>query len=417
MKSEFKKIIPEFVVSVYHWLWALVGVLFYGFPSSHIKVIGVTGTNGKSTVVSLIKNILEEAGFKVASISSIEFQIGAEGKANEMKMTMPGRGYLQKFLRKAVRADCDYVIMEVTSEGIKQHRHQFIKFDGAVFTNLSPEHIESHGSFEKYRKAKGKLWKKLAKGGTSVINLDNKYKNYFLKFEVGEKYGYTTQRAELKGGKTIEAKQIELEDDFSRFKIKDREFKLPLMGEFNVSNSLAAISVALSQGVSLRTCKRALESVEGIPGRMETVAKEPFRVVVDYAHTPASLQKVYRDLAGSETMICVLGSCGGGRDRWKRPKLGKIADEYCDKIILTNEDPYDEDPMRIVKEIKKGIDDSEVDITLNRKQAIKQALDSAAEGDLVVITGKGSEPWMCVANGKKIPWDDREEVRKQLESN
>jgi len=158
----------------------------------------------------------------------------------------------------------------------------------------------------------------------------------------------------------------------------------------------------------LETCKRALEKVKAIPGRMEVVVKEPFTVIVDYAHTPQSLKKVYETFRNSK-LICVLGSCGGGRDKWKRPVLGKIAAQYCQKIIVTNEDPYDEDPMNIINQVAEGAK-GKAEKTLDRKEAIKEALKTAKQGDVVIITGKGSEPWMCIKNGKKIPWSDREIV-------
>ncbi len=233
-----------------------MGLLVHGFPSSFIKVIGVTGTNGKSTVVTLSKKILEQAGFKVASISSIEFQVGDRKWANELKMTMPGRGYLQKFLRMAIEQRCDYVIVEVTSEGIKQHRHRFIKFDGAVFTNLKPEHIETHGGFKNYKEAKGELWKSLSKSGVSVINLDDEHKDYFLEFPAGKKYGYTIQEASFKQGKIVRAENIELGEESSGFEIDGLNFQLPLSGSFNVSNALAAISIALSETLILKLAKR-----------------------------------------------------------------------------------------------------------------------------------------------------------------
>ena len=206
------------------------------------------------------------------------------------------------------------------------------------------------------------------------------------------------------------------------------------MGKFNVSNALAAISLGLSQGIDLLTCQRALEKIKGMPGRMEVVVKEPFRVIVDYAHTPDSLEKVYHTLKTTHYqlptthLICVLGSCGGGRDKWKRPKLGEIAAQYCHNIIITNEDPYDENPQKILEEIEDGIlkiknlelnKNLELKIKnyqkiLDRREAIKEALKSAQPRDTVIITGKGSEPWMCVAGNKKIPWDDRKVVRQEF---
>jgi len=397
-KSQIKKIIPLFFLDIYHYLLSLLGALLYGFPSLKLTVIGVTGTSGKSTVVELIARILQENGLNVASLSSIKFKIKEKEWENKLKMTMPGRFKIQKFLRQAVKAGCKYAVLEVTSEGIKQYRHKFIKFDVAVFTNLTPEHIESHGSFEKYREAKADLFKKTKK--VHIINLDDKNALYFWEIPAEKKIGYKIKEAE------------------SLLK------NLKLFGDFNLYNALAAVHVCLFLGVSLDNCKRVLEKVEGIPGRMEIVIKEPFKVVVDYAHTPDALEKVYKTIQGSDyffptsekqkNLICVLGACGGGRDKWKRPVLGKIAAKYCQEVIVTNEDPYDENPLEIIEQVVENIKEKARKI-LDRREAIREALKLANNSSVVVITGKGCEPWICLANGKKIPWDDRQVVKEEYE--
>jgi len=402
VKNLVKKLIPDFLLSFYHYCLALTGAFLYGFPSRKLTVIGITGTSGKSTVVELSSKILQEAGFKVASLSSIKFKIKEKEWENKLKMTMPGRLKVQKFLRQAVRAGCKYVVLEVTSEGIKQFRHKFINFDVAVFTNLSPEHIESHGSFEKYREAKLRLFK-IAK--VHIINLDDENAEFFWKIPAEKKISY-----KLNEGARLLPKNLKL------------------LGEFNLYNALAAIEVGLSQGVSLEICKKALEKIKGILGRMEIVIKEPFTVIVDYAHTPQSLKKVYETILNSKflipnsKLICVLGACGGGRDKWKRPVLGKIAAKYCDEIIITNEDPYDENPLKIMEDIESGFSQipnpksqiPKYEKILDRREAIRKALELAQPSDIVVITGKGSEPWMCVAGGEKIPWDDRKIVKEEF---
>lgn len=388
---------PLFLLSWYHFVLSFLGALIYRFPSKNIKVIGVTGTKGKTSVVELVSRILEEAGYTTALIDSINFKIKDKQWKNDLKMTMPGRFKIQRFLRKA--KDCDYAVLEVTSEGILQYRHRFIDFNTAVFTNLSPEHIERHGSFEKYRQAKAELFKKCK--NIHIINKDDDNADYFLEIFSKKKITYSINNQS--------DNKAELTDN--GFQLNNVQFNLKLIGKFNIYNSLAAISIALSQGIDLQTCKKALEKVKGIPGRMEIVIKEPFKVVVDYAHTPDSLEKVYNILKGKR-MICVLGSCGGGRDKWRRPKMGQIAQRYCDEIIITNEDPYDEDPMEIIEQIAKGIKARKI---LDRRQAIKQALQLAESNDIVVITGKGSEIWMCVEKGKKIPWSDVQIVREEYE--
>ena len=213
-----------------------------------------------------------------------------------------------------------------------------------------------------------------------------------------------------------------------KFSADNKPFALNLIGGFNASNALAAICAGLSQGVSLGVCQKALAKAAGVPGRMEEVIKEPFRVIVDYAFTPNALQQVYETLVENSKLetrnsklVCVLGACGGGRDEWKRPVLGQIAAKYCDGIIITNEDPYDENPMDIINQVAEGVKllpprkEFNSFLILDRREAIKKALELAKAGDTVVITGKGCEPWICEAKGKKIPWDDRQVVREEFQ--
>jgi len=385
MMQLIRKLIPSFLLSFYHYIFSFIGAVWYGFPSRKLIVIGVTGTNGKSTVVELSSLIFKQAGFKIATMSSIKFTIGDKEYKNKLKMTMPGRMKIQRFLRDAVKAGCKYMILEVTSEGIKQYRHKFINFNTAVFTNLSPEHIEAHGGFENYRDAKLKLFKQV--DNIHIINIDDRNAKHFLKVPAKQKIEYGIKDVSL------------LPEHFN------------LLGRFNLYNAIAATKIAMSQNISLDVCKSALEKAKVIPGRMETIIKSPFTVIVDYAFTPEALKQVYQTIKNRK--ICVLGSCGGGRDKWKRPVLGKIANEHCDEVIVTNEDPYEEDPMEIIDQV---VGDTNAKKILDRKEAIKKALSLANPGDTVIITGKGSEPWMCIKGGKKIPWDDREIVREESSS-
>jgi len=404
MKKLLKKFIPNFLLSWYHFLLAFLGAVLYRFPAKKIKVIGVTGTNGKSTVVEMTSKILEEAGYRVGSLSSIKFKIGDKEWPNTLKMTMPGRFKIQKFLRQALNSGCQYMILEVTSEGIKQYRHKFIDFEVAVFTNLTPEHIEAHGGFENYKKAKGKLFQ--VTKGVHIINLEDENAEYFLEFPANKKYTYGLNQGDINQ--------------------KNLQLSLQLVGDFNIYNALASICVGLSRGISLETCKRAVEKVKEIPGRMEEVISKPFKVIVDYAFTPNALEKVYQTLthqlinSSTNKLICVLGACGGGRDKWKRPVLGEIAAKYCDEVIVTNEDPYDENPYQILSEIKSGISKSQFPTPnfyeiLDRRGAIRKSLGLAKPNDVVIITGKGCEPWICIANGKKIPWDDRQVAKEEFQ--
>lgn len=360
----------------------------------------MTGTNGKSTVVYLITEILKEAGFKTASLSSIEFQINGKRKQNTLRMTMPGRFFIQKFLKQAKNEKCQYVVLEVTSEGILQHRHKFINFESAILTNLTPEHIERHGGFENYKKAKGRLFE-TAKD-IHVINADDPQAKYFMDFAAKRKIKY----------------QINGNDPLINGERIPLNLKLP--GRFNLYNALASVAFGLSQGISLETCKRAVERIENIPGRMEEISSGPFKVIVDYAFTPNALEQVYKTLESKTgKLICVLGAAGGGRDKWKRPVLGQIAARHCDEIVITNEDPYDEDPLKIMEDVEGGLSQIQnpkfkIQKILKRREAIRRALSLARQGDAVIITGKGCESSICLPGGKRIPWDDRQAAREEL---
>src|SRR3989344_7160846 len=353
LKSLIKKLTPNFLLKIYHYKLAFLGAIFFGFPSKKLIVIGVTGTSGKSTTVDFITKILEESGSKVSSVSSIRFKIGDKEWKNELKMTMPGRFIIQKFLKQAVNEKCKYAVLEVTSEGIKQFRHKFINFDTALFTNLSPEHIESHGGFKNYRSEKLKLFK--AVKNTHIINIDDENAEYFFEIPAKKIITFALEKGDINKN--------------------NYPFHLNLLGNFNNYNALAAISVAINYGVSLEICQKVLEKVTGIPGRMEIVSKEPL-VIVDYAHTPEQLEQAYKSLM-PKPLVCVLGSCGGGRDKWKRPVLGKIAGQYCKEVIITNEDPYDEDPLEIMEQVGAGMESREYHIVLDRREDIKKALELA----------------------------------------
>ena len=392
-----KKFIPGFLFSAlqpfYHRALAVAASAIYGNPSAKLKVIGVTGTNGKTTIVHLLTAVLEATGEPVASISSLTFKIKNDEWKNTMKMTMPRRFTIQKFLKRAADEGCKFAVLEVTSEGIKQFRHRGIDFYMGILTNVTPEHIESHGTFENYRMAKSELFKRAK---IHILNGEDPSVEYFAKIPALTRIVYTKK---------------DLPNDF--------HLKLP--GEFNIENAVAVFQAAKFLGIPRQTIKSVLESFENVQGRMEFIRRGPFVVVVDYAHTPDALEKVYQTLRQpSGRLICVLGSAGGGRDKWKRPEIGKIAARYCDAIFLTNEDPYDEDPKKIIEDVEKGVlfshSSSKMDyeIIIDRREAISSALKIAKPGDTIIITGKGAEPWLMGPNGSRQEWDDREVVREEL---
>ncbi|MEK9161408.1 MAG: UDP-N-acetylmuramoyl-L-alanyl-D-glutamate--2,6-diaminopimelate ligase [Patescibacteria group bacterium] len=397
-----RKIIPkpvfEFFQPAYHLVLAFLAALIYGFPSRKLKIIGATGTKGKSSTVYFLSKVLESAGHKVASLSTIQFKISEKEWANNLKMTMPGRFAIQSFLARAKKAGCQFAIVEVSSQGVLQNRHRFINFDTAVFTNLAPEHIEAHGSFENYKKYKLKFFEYVK--NNHIINKDDKYFQEFFDIPAKNKIVYSA-------------------GDYKNIKLK-------LWGDFNTANAVATIKTAEIYGIKPDLAIKILEKIEFLPGRMEQINEgQKFKVIVDYAHTPDSMEAVYKSLKlklviGAK-LICVFGATGGGRDKWKRLEYGKISERYCDEIILTNEDQYDENPEEILKQIEKGFlqtqgKGSKVKKIIDRKEAIQRGVGLAKEGDIVIITGKGSESTMMIAGGKKIHFDDREVAREILKS-
>jgi UDP-N-acetylmuramoyl-L-alanyl-D-glutamate--2,6-diaminopimelate ligase len=412
-----KRLIPRSVFSIiqvpYHYTLAILGALIYRFPSKEITVIGVTGTKGKSTVVELINAIFEADSKRTAVAGTIRFKINEKSERNLYKMTMPGRFFMQKFLRDAVNAGCEVAIIEMTSEGVKQFRHKYIHLDALVFTNLSPEHIESHGSYEKYVAAKLELACALERSQKRprymIANRDDEQGTRFLEAKVEYSLPYGLSDLELH---TLN------KDDVSLV-IEGTTIRVPLIGLFNVYNALAAISCARAFGVPLKTIYTALTNLAPIKGRVERFkspkgAERHVTAVVDYAHTPDSLEKLYKAFE-KERKICVLGNTGGGRDKWKRPEMGRIASHYCERVILTNEDPYDENPEKIVEEMARGIeDDSKLTIIMDRRKAIRTALESAPEGSVVIISGKGTDPYIMGPNNTKTPWSDAKVVTQEM---
>lgn len=399
--------------SVYHFLWAWTGAHLHRHPSKKLFVIGVTGTKGKTTTVELVNAILEAAGKHTALISSLRVKVGDESGKNTMGNTMPGHAYLQKFLRKAVRAHCAYAIVEVASQGVVQHRHRFIHWNMGVLTNLAPEHIESHGSFENYREAKLDFLKYVVEeGGKIFLNRDDKNFNFFM-----EALAASEPITFSKDDEFFHDSLPHIRTTKMRSKGEAPHF---LMSPFNEENIAVAVAIAKELGIANKFIDQAITDFEGVQGRMEYVHVGDYTAVVDYAHTPESLEAAYVAAKPKPTrefphprLICVLGAAGGGRDTWKRPAFGTIAADHCDEIVITNEDPYDEDPAGIMDEIEAGIptplrEDQRVYKILDRAAAIKKAVALAAPGDVVIGTGKGSEDWIHIEDDRKIPWNERE---------
>lgn len=438
-----RRLIPkpifEFFQPAYHYLLAFLAAMFFGFPARRMIIIGVTGTKGKTTTCNLIHHILASSGHKTGLSTTINFKIGDEEWRNDLKQTMPGRFCLQRFLSRMLKAGCRYAVIETSSEGILQYRHRFIDYDAAVFLNLSPEHLDRHGSFENYRNTKIKLFEKVAQkdGGVGIYNLDDENVKYFIKPRVAKKYGFTIsgeRQSFIADSQLIHKLPItdcKIKSDGIEFKTDGYKFKSSLLGKFNIYNSAAAICAALSQNISIEQIQKSLLTFQPPIGRMEIIdVGQNFSVIVDYAHEPKGLESVYKAIAESKLkaknskLICLLGAAGGGRDKWKRPEMGRIAAQYCDEIILTDEDPYNEQPEMIINDIASGCSQIRNPKSENRKQnyfkiidrreAIKKAISLAKKGDAVILTGKGGEVWMCAEKGKKIPWDEKKIVEEIL---
>ncbi|MFA5211014.1 MAG: UDP-N-acetylmuramyl-tripeptide synthetase [Patescibacteria group bacterium] len=420
-----KKMIPKKIKNFYHFLWAWFGFFIYRNPAKDIFVIGVTGTSGKSSSVYFLRLILENLGFKVGALSTIEFYIDGVQKDNDQKMTMLGKTQIQKYLKEMVKKKCDFAIIEVSSEGVVQNRHKFINFDTILLTNLYPEHLEAHGGFENYKNAKIKFFKDVANSKRkilngkkinkiAIVNSDFKYFEEFLNFNFENKIEFSS--------KNVETKIIK---NGMEFVYENKKYQANIFGEYNVANLLGIIKILENLKIDKEKIIEAISKIKSVPGRIEFISeaeKYGFAVIVDYAFEPVALSELYKvvDLFIKNRLIQVFGGTGGGRDRARRPKIGFLAGKKADICILTDEDPYDEDPEKIIADVEKGVVDSGKILDqnyfkiLDRKKAIAFAIKKAEKGDLILITGKGSEKMICVKNGKMIPHDDREVVRELL---
>ncbi len=459
--QKIKRYIPrkvfKFFQPTYHFFVNWLAAVIYRRPSEELIVIGITGTTGKTTSAYMILRMLQSAGFKAGLTSTAMFNDGKKEWMNDKKMTMIGRFFTQKIMRQMVKNGCQYAIIETTSEGAVQYRHKFINYDIMIFTGLYPEHIESHGNFENYKKAKGRLFSHLNDCKTKYIDSDGKIlKNvsgikkielnrvkktivangddenvdYFLSFTAEAKFVYSNNDEMISkfsdDANVMLYSDIEINEKGLKFKVCDTVFETNLLGLFNATNCMNAVAVGSILGISMDSIKKGLEDIDGILGRLEKIDEgQDFMVIVDYAFEPKALEKLYETVGlipgeSERKIIHVLGSAGGGRDVARRPILGKIAGEKADYVIVTNEDPYDDDPEIIMDQVFLGGEragkkkDSNLFKVLDRREAIRKAINLANTGDIVLITGKGNEQAICVADGKKIKWDDREVAREFL---
>ncbi|MFA5995678.1 MAG: UDP-N-acetylmuramoyl-L-alanyl-D-glutamate--2,6-diaminopimelate ligase [Patescibacteria group bacterium] len=436
IKTLLKRILPANWLYQYHKTLVKYAAWRYRYPSNKLIVIGVTGTKGKSTASNLIWHVLTKAGYNVGLATTVNFKIGNNTWLNDTKMTMLGRTQLQKLLADMVKAGCTHAVIETSSEGIKQFRHLGITYDCVVFTNLFPEHLDAHGGFENYKQAKLDLFRYLAtcpvktinhkpilKG--AVINGDSEYATeFFQAANVPNKIVWAEHELENLSV-TLPVSDVQEQPNGLLFTVGSYELFSNLLGRWNIENVLSALGVGTYCGLSLPAMADSLTNFHGVPGRMELIeAGQNFTVIVDYAYEPRSLTLLYefwrKRISKDKKIITLISSTGGGRDKSRRLENGQVAGKLCDYVIVTDEDPYDDDPLTIINEVAAGVQqggkiENETFWKIqNRYKAIKQACSLAQAGDVVILPCKGAEQKMCLAKGKKIDWDDREVVKDIL---
>lgn len=426
IKTFLRKILSDSAILWTHKVRAVLANILYGYPSKSMKVIGVTGTNGKTTTCHLIASILEAAGCKVGMTTTINFKIGSKNTINETKMTTLSPFILQRQLSQMAKAKCEYAIIETTSHAIKQFRNWGIKYHSVVLTNITHDHLDYHKTFKDYLETKLKLF--IHYPSVEVINRDDESFEKFDKAKAEKKYSYG-----IDNKADVAARKILYQSNGVLFTVVADSgqipIDLPLPGKFNVYNALAAICVGLGEKISLETMKKGLENMTTIPGRMENLDYgQDYRIIIDFAHTPDGLLKVFEAVRPAvKGNIIYVGGATGNRDTTKRPILGAISGKWADICIVTNEDPYSENPEDIMEQVAAGVSrgapkDNQKILgenffkISNRKTAILKALDLARKGDLVLITGKGAETKMAVGENQFIPWSDREIVEENFKT-
>lgn len=417
--------VPQVIVSSTRNKIADIADRFYSSPSKGINLIGITGTNGKTTVTHLIQKIFEQNEQKCALIGTLGYKLSSTGEYRDAKHTTPQAPELQATLRMIKDVEkIDNVVMEVSSHALEQNRVGGCSFNGAVLTNLTQDHLDYHITMDNYFEAKALLFKGLKEGDFAVINSDDNYAERFMEVVPDGVLKYTYG---VKNPSDVQAKDIKFSLSGAEFTLvlknadSPREYRVSLHmnGMFSVYNVLAAVTTALANGIDIETGLKALENVRGVAGRFEAVVKKPL-VIVDYAHTPDGLENVLKSAREitpeNGKLICVFG-CGGDRDATKRPKMGAIAEKLADKIIITSDNPRSEDPQIIITDIiagLKSINTENVIVEADRSSAIALLKTIADNNDVVVIAGKGHEDYQILKD-KTIHFDDREEARKVFE--
>ena len=409
--------IPQIIVKDTKRTMANISAAFYNEPSKEINLIGVTGTNGKTTVTHLIQKILETNNEKCSLIGTLGYKLSSLDEYKDAKHTTPQPPELQRDLRLMSDSGIKNVVMEVSSHSLEQNRVGCCNFNGAVFTNLTQDHLDYHITMHNYFKAKAMLFNTLQPGAFAVINADDEYSEELQK-EVADGVKIITYG--VKKNADVKAEEIEFSTEGAKLSVEFNGHKermsLHLNGMFSVYNALAAFSTGLALEIDYKTIIKALECTKSVAGRFEIVSKKPL-VIVDYAHTPDGLENVLkaaRELTGAKSQLICLFGCGGDRDTTKRPKMGNIADKLSDKVVVTSDNPRSEDPQLIISDIMTGIktvDTKRIFVEPDRREAIKFLKSISKEDDVIVIAGKGHEDYQILKN-ETIHFDDREEAKK-----
>ncbi|XRE42779.1 UDP-N-acetylmuramoyl-dipeptide--2,6-diaminopimelate ligase [Tenacibaculum discolor] len=388
---------------------AIIAANYYNNPSKSLQLVGVTGTNGKTTIASLLYQLFKKAGYKVGLLSTVRVMVGDE--EHKATHTTPNSVAINKYLSKMVEVGVDYCFMEVSSHGIHQKRTEGLEFAGGVFTNLSHDHLDYHETFAEYRDVKKSFFDSLSKSAFALVNIDDKNGQIMLQNTKANKQTYA-----LKTIGDFKAKVLEKRLSGTLLTINGVEVWTKLIGEFNAYNLLAIYGVAELLGLEKIEILRIVSELESVSGRFQyTVSDEGVTAIVDYAHTPDALKNVLQTIndirTGNETVITVVG-CGGDRDTTKRPKMALIASQLSDQVVFTSDNPRTEDPQSIIDEMETGVAAENYKKTLSivdRRQAIKTACKLAVSGDIVLIAGKGHETYQEI-NGVRHHFDDLEEV-------
>ena len=428
-----------------HGFLAYAAALRYGFPASKMVVFGITGTAGKSTTVQMLSKIMNESGRKTGYSTTVSYFDGETEYINPDGMSMAGRFRLQGYLRAMVENGCQYAIVEATSEGLVQNRHLGTNFDICAITTLAPAHVEAHGGFENYKRAKGKLFSSLSRSKRKKFfphkyigaNLDNEFSDYFLSFPADKKFGTTlykdtpeialehVQKNLALVSSIYAVENLQIAGEQLAFKISGQEFTLHVPGKFNAYNAAMAVACANSAGVPLDQCARGIAAFTGIAGRMERIPSDKlFQVYLDYGAAPISMQNALEAISAlpHQRIIHAFGAPGGHRDVSQRFEFGRISAHFADVIIIMNEDVYESDESEIGRNIEQGIrrvpaDErrvKDVRTVLDRREGIRTALELAQPGDLVIITGKGIEQFLVLPGNKRIAWDDKKVIQDFL---